>query len=69
LKLRRPTVSWAASKERWQQGKGGDCPLLFCPCEAPLEYCQCPSLGPPAQEGCGALGVDPEEGMKMIRGL
>jgi len=23
---------------------------------------QCPGLGPPAHEGCGALGMGPEEG-------
>ena len=29
-------VSWAASKEGWQQGEGGDCLPLLCPCQAPF---------------------------------
>jgi len=33
LEPERPAVSWAASKERWQQEEGGDCPTLLCPHE------------------------------------
>ena len=58
---RRPTVSWAASKEGWQQGSGGDCSPLHCPCEAP-SGALCPSLGLPEQEGCGAVGVGQKDG-------
>ena len=44
-----------------QQGEGGDCPLLLGSCEAPSGVlCLC--LGPPAQEGCGALVTGPEKG-------
>ena len=39
LPPRTPTVSWAASTQGWQQGEGGDCPSLFCPCWLHLEYC------------------------------
>jgi len=36
LQPRRPTVSWAAIRERWQQREGGDSSSLLHPHEAPL---------------------------------
>lgn len=35
LQSRRPTVSWAATKES-QQGAERHCPPMFCPCEDPF---------------------------------
>ena len=41
-------------KRGGQQGEGGDCPPLFSSCEAPSAVLR-PGLGPPVQEGHGAL--------------
>ena len=64
----RLTVSWAVSKEGWQQGEGGNYPSVLCPCEAP-PAALCPSLGPPVQEGCGVVRPGPEQDHKNDRGL
>ena len=45
----KPTVSWAASKEGWQQKNGGDRSPLLCPPEASSGVL-CPELGPPSNE-------------------
>ena len=60
---RRPTVSWAASREAWPAGHG----KWFCP-SALLWWdppgVLCPALEPSAQEGHGTVGAGPEEGHK-----
>jgi len=35
----KPDVFWAASDRSAQQGEGGVCPPLLCPCNPQLEYC------------------------------
>ena len=54
-------------KKGWQQGQGGDRPPLLGSCEAPSAALR-PGLEPPAQEGSGALGAGPEEGMRWSEG-
>ena len=56
LQLRRPTVSWAASKEWWQQGEG----IVFL--YSALMRSLLPGLAHWAQEGCGSIGAGPGEG-------
>ena len=66
-------TAWKANSipgciSRGGQQAGGDCPPLLYPHDAPpgaLLTC----LGVPVKEGCGAVGAEPEEAMKMLRGL
>ena len=54
-------------KKGWPAGDGGDRPPLLSPCEAPSAALR-PGLGPAAQEGRGAVGAGPEEGMRWSEG-
>ena len=60
LQPRKPTVSWAASREAWPAGQGGDSAPLLHSCETPPGVL-CPALKPPTKEGHGCVGVGPEE--------
>ena len=59
LQTRKPTVSWAASKETsvTSQGKEGDC-LCYALLRPHLQHL-----------GHEPIGVDPEEATKMLRGM
>jgi len=65
---RRPTISWAASKQHDQQVEGGDSAPLLHFRETPPGVLH-PALEPSAQERHGPVGAAPEEATKMIRGL
>ena len=43
----------------WREKEG--CVPLLCHCVAPSAVL-CPGLGPPVQDGYGAVGVGPEQG-------
>ena len=71
---RRPTVSWAASKEAWPAGWGRWvcpsallCSALLCSGETSPGVLR-PALEPSAQERHGPVGVGPEEGDKWSEG-
>ena len=53
-------------KRSGQQREGGDCSSLLCPHEI-LSGVLCAGLGPTVQEGCGAVGLGPEEGHRNDR--
>ena len=61
--LRRPTISWAASKKRGQQVNRGDSAPLLHSGETPPGVLH-PALEPSAQERHGLVGAGPEEGHK-----
>lgn len=66
---RKAIAFWAASTAVWPAGRGG---RRFCP-SAPLLWAPpgvlCSALGPPARERCWIVGMSPEVGTNLIRGL
>jgi len=60
---RRPTVSWAASREAWPAGRGRCLCPATCSYEAPPGVLR-PAPESSAQERHGPVGTGPEEGQK-----
>lgn len=67
LQPRSPTVPWVAPTEWRPAGRSGYSSVM-CPHQASLAVLY-PDLGPSALEKYRAVGVSPEEVMKVIRGL
>ncbi|XP_017666715.1 PREDICTED: molybdopterin synthase catalytic subunit isoform X1 [Lepidothrix coronata] len=59
-KPRKPTVSWAASKAGWSAGHRSYSAPLLCSDEIPHGLLH-PFLESPTKEGCGPVGMHPED--------